>query len=168
MGTRQLHAIYFQYVCFIFIFLDFDKILFGSIHYLIYFQGENRNDFVFTEANQKVRGIRHLKVYSSEVARGLPREKASHQSGLFWPQVTKLSLKSFKIIFGFVYLKRTLHSCLRTKFLIMLYSTETIYQRLGLEPMSWDLKPAKTQFGIRTHVAGIQIQPKPMVLVFRT
>ncbi|KAM7236702.1 hypothetical protein CapIbe_012374 [Capra ibex] len=33
---------------------DFDKILFGSIHYLIYFQGESRNDFVFTEANQKV------------------------------------------------------------------------------------------------------------------
>ena len=28
------------------------------------------------QANQRVRGIRHLKVYSSEVARGLPREKA--------------------------------------------------------------------------------------------
>ena len=54
---------------FIFSFLDFDKILFGNIHYLIYFQGENRNDFVFT-------GKSESKVYSSEVARGLPREKA--------------------------------------------------------------------------------------------
>ena len=45
---------------------------------------------------------------------------------------------------------------------------ETIYHRLGLEPMFWDLNQAKTQFGTlthmagtQTHIAGTQTQPKP-------
>ena len=33
---------------------------------------------------------------------------------------------------------------------------ETIYHRLGLEPMCWDLNQAKTQFGTLTHMAGTQ------------
>lgn len=70
MGTTQLLAIYL-----IFIFLDFGKILFGNIHCLVYFQGENRNNFIFTGKSES-KGIRHLKVWSSEVARGLPRGKA--------------------------------------------------------------------------------------------
>ena len=38
---------------------------------------------------------------------------------------------------------------------------ETVYPRLGLEPMCWDSNPAKTQFGTRTHMAGTQTWPKP-------
>ena len=45
---------------------------------------------------------------------------------------------------------------------------ETVYHRLGLEPMWWDLNPPKTQFGTQTHVARSRTQLKPTVPGFRT
>ena len=34
--------------------------------------------------------------------------------------------------------------------------TETVYYRLGLEPMCWDSTPAKTLLGTQTHMAETQ------------
>ena len=35
-------------------------------------------------------------------------------------------------------------------------SYETVYHRLGLEPMCWDTNPPKTLLGTWTHMAGTQ------------
>ena len=42
----------------------------------------------------------------------------------------------------------------------LIKDSETIYLRLGIEPMCWDLNPAKTQFGTWTHMAGAWTQSK--------
>lgn len=46
--------------------------------------------------------------------------------------------------------------------------SETIYQRLGLDPTFWDSNPAETLLWTLTHVARTQTLPKPMVPVFTT
>ena len=51
---------------------------------------------------------------------------------------------------------------------LCILACETIYHRLGLKPMCWDLNPAKTLLGTWSHVAGTQTQPKPTVPGFRT
>ena len=41
--------------------------------------------------------------------------------------------------------------------------SDTIYHRLGLKPMCWDLNPAKSQFRTYIHMVGTQTQSKPFL-----
>ena len=50
-----------------------------------------------------------------------------------------------------------LNSCISSNCCFVDSACETVHLRLGLEPMGWDVNPAKTQTGTRTHGLLIEI-----------
>ena len=66
----------------------------------MYFKKENGNDFVFAGKSESKGGVRHLKVWSSEAARGLPRGKA--QSLVRMLLATSDKNLTYIIVSGFV------------------------------------------------------------------
>lgn len=78
MGTRQLHALCISCMCVLFIYLDFNKILFGSIHYLMYFKKENENDFVSAGKSESKGGSGTLRCGVQKQPEDSPEEKPNH------------------------------------------------------------------------------------------